>query len=524
MSTFKPTSHEPVCLPLLGLQTEITAMHSTGLYWIHADSRATAMRLGLALIAAQSAAAQMLLIDNDALGRKIVEHLPAASGPARLDLWQLDAGKTSTIARWLVRDLDRILQQRPDLIVLSLNMTGPHVSDPAELATSLASLAGWLQARGCLMLVISHGQAAGLETRLFQMGHRVHGFAMLADRGNIYLYKLSYWCNRSGVFSQLEYALDWQSAETRFTLACGQPPQLPSSSTDQDQVLAMSPVMEGEPAPSSNWHLFEAFDALADQAMRAYSATLLLSVQQTDDIIPLARWLFQLRLSRGSHIKVVVREMATCLRYADEHLLLSAGTNLIIPFGASFGRVQTMIESVQGQLWPASPYRQVEELLEQYQPPSAAGLVSEAGFMLQLQKLRLGSPSQRLNHVLLRLQPKAGIDLETAIRQFTVKRRGDMICTSGDQAYLFLYACRANGIERALQNLFRLSWHDLFDRPESLDLTYFLEHGFSSAPEGRMPGHPGRKATNLPLTASTADNRPLPLRPRPMTTDSRGAL
>lgn len=506
---------------MLGLQTDITAMHSTGLYWIHADSRPTAMRLGLALIAAQSAAAQILLIDNDALGRKIVEYLPATSGPARLDLWQLDATKTSTMARWLGRELDRILQQRPDLIVLSLNMAGPDVSDPAELATSLTRLAGWLQARGCLMLVISHGQAAGLEARLFQLGERVHGFAMLADRGNAYLYKLSYWCNRIGVFSQLEYTLDWQAAEARFMPVSGQPPQLPSSSTDQDQVLAASAAMEGEPSPSSDWHLFEAFDALTDQAMTAYSATLLLSVQRPDDIIPLARWLFQLRLSRGSHIKVVVREIATCLRYADEHLLLSAGTNLIIPFGASFGRVQTMIESVQGQLWPASPYRQVEELLEQYQPPSAAGLVSEAEFMLQLQRLRLGTPSQRLNHVLLRLRPKAGIDLETAIRQCTVKRRGDMICACGDQAYLFLYACRANGVERALRNLFRLDWRELFDRPESLDLTAFLEHGFSSTPEGRMPGRSDQTVTDHSLMPSTADSRPLPMCPRPMTSDSR---
>src|SRR5690606_543982 len=76
-----------------------------------------------------------------------------------------------------------------------------------------------------------------------------------------------------------------------------------------------------------------------------------LSIGENADVDALARIVFELRSERGNGLKLVVREMQPCLRYADERLLLESGASLVAPANLPLARVLTLLETIQGQTW-----------------------------------------------------------------------------------------------------------------------------------------------------------------------------
>lgn len=54
------------------------------------------------------------------------------------------------------------------------------------------------------------------------------------------------------------------------------------------------------------------------------------------------------------------------------------------------------------------------------------------------------------------------MNLEQYLGQITLRRFGDVACVVDGQFYLFLFACRGDGLEPALGNVCRLPWRDLF--------------------------------------------------------------
>ena len=48
------------------------------------------------------------------------------------------------------------------------------------------------------------------------------------------------------------------------------------------------------------------------------------------------------------------------------------------------------------------------------------------------------------------------------------RRDGDIACVAGDVLFLFLFACRSEGVEQALDHIFQLSWKELFISQEVL--------------------------------------------------------
>ncbi len=70
--------------------------------------------------------------------------------------------------------------------------------------------------------------------------------------------------------------------------------------------------------------------------------------------------------------------------------------------------------------------------------------------------------SGEVTHQLVRFQPVPGLDDELFLNQMCLRRFGDFACLLGGDLYLFLFACRADGLDPALGNICRLPWRDLF--------------------------------------------------------------
>lgn len=176
----------------------------------------------------------------------------------------------------------------------------------------------------------------------------------------------------------------------------------------------------------------------------------------------LARQLHTLRQLRGNALKLVVREMAPTLRYQDEQLLLACGASQIVPFGASLSRFLTMIDSIQGYIWRRRLPTDFDALLARLRPLPICGLVAPRVFAEAVQPMWQGLRNGEIVHQLLMLRPAPGLSPLQACSRTVFRRDGDIACVTDNALFLFLFACRAEGVEQALDHIFQLSWKELF--------------------------------------------------------------
>jgi cellulose biosynthesis protein BcsE len=169
-----------------------------------------------------------------------------------------------------------------------------------------------------------------------------------------------------------------------------------------------------------------------------------------------------LRQLRGNALKLVVREMAPTLRYQDEQLLLACGASQIVPFGASLSRFLTMVDSIQGYVWRRHLPADFDALLARLRPLPVCGLVAPRAFAEAVQQMWHGHRNGEIVHQLLVLRPVPGLSPLQACSRTLFRRDGDIACVVGEVLFLFLFACRSEGVEQALDHIFQLSWKELF--------------------------------------------------------------
>jgi cellulose biosynthesis protein BcsE len=143
--------------------------------------------------------------------------------------------------------------------------------------------------------------------------------------------------------------------------------------SDEKVILSNLRVLEGAPALSEYWTLFDTNDAVFNAGRMAQAATLIFSITQNEQIEQLGRYIHTLRRQRGSALKIVVREQTPSLRATDERLLLSSGANMVIPSGAPLSRCLTLIESVQKQQFTRHIPEDFNTLLTWSQPLKLRG-------------------------------------------------------------------------------------------------------------------------------------------------------
>jgi cellulose biosynthesis protein BcsE len=274
-------------------------------------------------------------------------------------------------------------------------------------------------------------------------------------------------------------------------------------SDDQRIYLTQRSVLEGTPALSEQWRLFESRDDLIRQAASARAASVIIAIESNKHVEQLARQLYDLREQCGVVLKIIVREIEPCLRYRDERLLVSCGANIVVPFGAQLAHFFSVIDSVQGQIWRHSRASDVTALFERLRPPDERGLLSPQAFITIIDQI-FASASGEVSHQLLQLQPHKGLNIEQCLNQISLRRFGDIACVLDGAFYLFLFACRSDGLESALGNVCRLPWRDLFN-----DIRFFA--GAEDLPRRAFIAA-GPQPVTYQLAATHTDNESAPSR------------
>lgn len=488
------------------LEPAACELRQGGVYWLLCEAPADAERLLAQLLAGLEANHQAVLMADRAGHAALLARVPADRGPSRLALHDLPAARAPRALQRLVGELARL--DAPDGALLLLRTQASHWQSlrGEPLRQWLRRVRDELAPHRQALLVIAEGAAAELTERLLPLNDDLSGLAQLYRGQGGPRYLLHHWRNALGVCGTRDLAL--RDSAAGFALVTSGPLRSgESAEDDQRLVLAEREALEGAPTPD-RWQVFEDAPSLRARALRARGASVVFVLHQNPEVEALARTLHEIRQARGVELKLVVREMAPCLRYRDEQLLLAGGATLIVPHGSHLSRFLTLLESIQGQVWQRNGSDDFEALLERLRPLPLSGLLGAAGFAEAVRQMWSGRDRGEISHQLLRLAPREGLDLAAAAGQMRLRRHGDIACIADGNLYLFLFACRAEAVEPALDNVFLLAWQEIFG-------------GYETLADASVLAHPAFLERAIPAAAANGDT--LLDRVAPAGTPERGA-
>ena len=508
-----------VTLAIQYLQDEQSLLRRGSLYWLSIDRAGDAEVLGRQFLAALVRQRMATLVCCGQSPEQLVSSLDAQMGPAETRLFEVAERDILLTLKSLPTELERSGVVTGSSIVLMLPASGWRDFSVSQLQHWCANMASWLRKRECRLLVLCHGQAPHLHSELIRLNDSLSGLSQLYRRDGGIHYQLHYWRSELGVCSAQDFEFELQPAGFALTQAERESPQV-THSDDQRIYLTQRSVLEGAPPLSEQWRLFESRDDLIVQARRARAASVIVAIESNRHVEALARQLHDLREHCGSALKIIVREIEPCLRYRDERLLISCGANIVVPYGAQLAHFFSVIDSVQGQVWRQGRATDFDSLFERLRPPDERGLMAPQAFIAILHQV-YASASGEVSHQLLKLQPRNGLNIEQCLSQISLRRFGDIACVLDGAFYLFLFACRSDGLESALGNVCRLPWRDLFkdirvfDGVEDLPRQAFLSAEPLPATYQLATSQPGaesasKKSVFMPqrITLPVTDNCP----------------
>lgn len=445
----------------LGIQSlwdEVSHMPTGGVWWINTDRHEDAVSLLNQTLSAQQNDAKVAVVSMGENPNDIIE-INDNRGPKKISLFTMQNNPDGLYC--MRRDLLCTLDPKDYLVILlcSHNTWGNIPS--AKLQHWLNKTQQWAKYHQCTLLILNPGINADAQTSLLLGEYRsLSGLASLRYQGDSQLLDIVFWANEKGVSARQQLLINqkddgWHLAQDE--VANVQP------RSDEKTVLSNINILEGAPALSEHWVLFDTNDAVFNAARTAQAATVIFSLSQNSQIEALARNIHTLRRQRGSALKLIVREATACLRATDERLLLSCGANVVIPASAPLSRSLTLIESVQTQQYTRHVPEDLTTLLANTEPLKLKGYQTWDVFCDGVQKIVNNTllPADGKG-VMVALRPAPGLRVEQALTLCRPHRMGDIVTIADRRLVLFLPFCRVNDLDKALNHIFPLPTGDIF--------------------------------------------------------------
>ncbi|MCU5773833.1 cellulose biosynthesis protein BcsE [Erwiniaceae bacterium BAC15a-03b] len=443
-------------LGIAQLQDELTQMQAPGCYWITSDRQPDARMLARQVIGAQQ---KLTLISNSETPQALLTPAPAGD-TLSIPMYSLPAGRKGLLN--LPEDLARLLSARPRLILLYSAYASWQSLTAAEIAIWLKKMTRLLAEKNSTLLIISAGTGVNnLRNQLQRFFHQLDGMAHLEWQQDRWDYRINWWCSGNQLFADRVIRLD--NRHEKFGLLNDAEPGTPLTLSDEQQFIAQRDVLEGAQPLSRQWQLFDHNDEVYSRAQQASSATVLFSLSDNQQIPLLAESIHFLRRTRGSALKIVVRELETSMRNSDERLLLACGVNSIIPYGTNLSDFLTALEGLQGQSYNRHVPADLQQLMASMQPLHEKGFLPPARFYAAVQLLVQNTLlPENGKGLLVALRPVPELQPQQALTLCKMRRFGDLVTLIDDRLYLFLFSCRFNDLDTALKYIFSLPYNEIF--------------------------------------------------------------
>lgn len=438
------------------VQNELVLLQAPGCYWVTVNRQEDARLLVRQVIAAQRA---LTLISTTEKPQALLTPSPQG-GPNKIPLFSLPETPEALLS--LTEDLSRTLVNKPSFLIFYTAFSTWEKLSSTELNSWLKAIQKWLASRKSTMLIITCGSGINNLRNDLQTRYRhLEGLSHLEWQQDSWNYRINWWCNKSGMLADRELRLSL--LHDSFIQINDAEQNTPLTLNDEHLYLAEKSVLEGAPPLSSAWTLFDDNSQLTSRALQASAATVIFNLHHNDQISTLAGDIHSLRRTRGSGLKIVVREMETALRYSDERLLLACGVNAIVPFNATMSRFLTTLEGLKGQLYNRHVPADLGILLRSMQPLQEKGYLPLDHFCRSVTRLINNTMlPENGKGLLVALRPVPQLSPDQALTQCKPRRYGDLVTRIGDRLYLFLSSCRYTDLDTALKYIFRLPHDEIF--------------------------------------------------------------
>lgn len=436
---------------------------------------------------------------SPALGQAVRE------GKMKLLQWQVRPGEAPVLAP-LLEELP-LFQVAPEDGLIFLGMEALlHWENPARLQQELPVLQQWVRQRPSGTLFIFSGSGpeapavASADWAFPDVGKlaRVQGCLSL---------EILRW--QGGLLNNCyDLQLAGQGLELEGGMLDGERRRLQAASR-QGHVLAMANALAGQVGVPAHWQVLADAAALEQELPTLGAATLLLAYAGRADFVSLVHQVHRLRQAHPRHLKILVREMRSKLRYGEESLLLKAGINGVIYRELGFSRAIQQIHGYSDQIYDGEPCRSLDELLAAAEPDAWAGYLPPAGFCHHVRRMVEQSSLLSIEHCLLRFSLLRRITHLDALEHCHIGRHGDLLTADREYIYLFLFACREPDVEASVNHIFQVPVDTLFEAtwiyPGAELIGHTLEHLERQAEHEALPDHSALLAARLAAKARPED-------------------
>ncbi len=233
---------------------------------------------------------------------------------------------------------------------------------------------------------------------------------------------------------------------------------------DENRVVVSQAAITAEQWVPLHWEVVPTNTDAIEACHNARGVTVLLDYSSQRSLPDLCLTIHTLRGHCGRALKLVIRERGEFMRHQYELLALSLGANLIIGRDVPFSRVQSLLESVQGQLSTRPIISDYQSALSAALSDSVCGYLSVPLFCEQVQRVIERGQVLRLPHMLLQLQLRAEVAHLEVLQSCVLRRAGDICTADHEYVYLFLFACRVSDADNVLQRIFGVNLARYFER------------------------------------------------------------
>lgn len=367
-----------------------------------------------------------------------------------------------------INDLTCMTLPQQSTLYISTPESYCDISQPNSLLSCFEKTSIWAKKNQLCIRYIIYGHRVNsiLKPKLVGLNRYISGLASLQQfDDNSYDYHIAFWCNHHGVNANKNYVITLND-KMYFTVIKNEylPLQTHIQYADEERIyVATTALNENVTMHDSviiidtNQALFKLMDVTQIQA-----STVVLGYDQTSDLNALALDCYLLRRSKGSAIKIIIRETSPCLRYIDEKLLLNAGVNLIIPYNVSFSRSVSLVEAIQGQIFTRNIPNSASSLLKINQDFDQIGYLPNRDFKQYSLKLMNIVEQKHLRFALVKLTLLSTMKAIKCLKLCHIHRQGDIVTACDHAIYVLFSAIRLNDVHSTLDQLFDIPIKSLF--------------------------------------------------------------
>jgi cellulose biosynthesis protein BcsE len=242
---------------------------------------------------------------------------------------------------------------------------------------------------------------------------------------------------------------------------------------DEQRVVVSRAVVRGHEAwVPRNWDVLADQDAVLAACVDAQAATVVLAYTGSAQLDALCGAIHTLRRRAGRALKIVVAERGEVLRHQYELLVLTLGANLVLGRDLPFSRMQSLLQSLQGQLHTRPIAADYRTALSAALSEDVLGYLPAAAFCERVRGVLERSAVLQLPHVLARLTLLPQCAHVDALRSCVPRRAGDVFTADATHLYVFLFACRRADADAALARIFDVPVERFAD-----DVVHLAEQG-----------------------------------------------